>query len=151
MQPRVLDQLLEATVLLQKDLARAFEGTPLTTARTHLLWLLRAGAMTQHALATALEVSPRNVTGLVDALEASGFVVRRPHPTDRRATLVSLTERGEQAMAVMERDHRELSHQLVADLAPTDIRQLERGLAAVLDRLRALVVGVDNPRRSEEP
>lgn len=34
---RILDQLLQVTVLLQEDMARAFEGTGLTTARTHLL------------------------------------------------------------------------------------------------------------------
>lgn len=150
MQPRVLDQLLEATALLQKDLERAFEGTPLTTARTHLLWTLRAGAMTQQALATALEVSPRNVTGLVDALEASGFVIRRPHPTDRRATLVSLTESGKQAMARMERDHDALSHHLVADLELTEVVQLERGLAVVLDRLRAMLADAEGHPETEE-
>ena len=36
----------------------------------------------------------RNVTGLVDALEGAGFVTRSPHPTDRRATVVSLTPQG---------------------------------------------------------
>ncbi len=41
--------------------------------------------MTQRALADALQVTPRNVTGLVDALADSGFVERAPHPTDRRA------------------------------------------------------------------
>ncbi|HEU4806819.1 MAG TPA: MarR family transcriptional regulator [Homoserinimonas sp.] len=139
MEPRVLDQLLEATVLLQKDLARAFEGTPLTTARTHLLWTLRTGPMTQQALATALEVSPRNITGLVDALEASGYVARGAHPTDRRATVVSLTELGERTMAKMGEDHRMLSHDLVAGLERDDVDRLERGLDVVIDRLKSLM------------
>lgn len=41
-------------------------------------------------LADALEVTPRNVTSLVDALEEEGLVKRQPHPTDRRATIVEL-------------------------------------------------------------
>jgi DNA-binding MarR family transcriptional regulator len=41
----------------------------------------------------------RNVTGLVDALQADGFVMRSPHPTDQRTTLVTLTEQGGAAAA----------------------------------------------------
>ena len=42
-------------------------------------------------LAEALTVTPRNVTALVDGLEAEGLVRRVPHSTDRRVTLVELT------------------------------------------------------------
>ncbi len=87
----VLDRLIEVSELFQKDMARAFEGTPLTPSRIRVLWELAAtGPSTQHALATRLEVSPRNITGLVDALEAVGYVIRSPHPSDRRSTIVSL-------------------------------------------------------------
>jgi DNA-binding MarR family transcriptional regulator len=140
MEPRVLDQLLAVTVLLQEDLDRFFENTPLTTARTHLLWeLRRLGSSTQQALAGALSVSARNITGLVDGLEKSGYVVRAPHPTDRRATLVSLTSLGEQTMEQMEADHRMLARTLVADLSAEDLGALERSLDVVLARLGALV------------
>jgi DNA-binding MarR family transcriptional regulator len=140
MEPRVLDQLLSVTVLLQEDLSRFFEGTPLTTARTHLLWeLRRLGPSTQQALARALQVSPRNITGLVDALESSGYVARGDHPTDRRATMVSLTELGEQAMAKMAEDHRMLSRDLVSDLNPDDVEHLERSLDVVIARITSLM------------
>jgi DNA-binding MarR family transcriptional regulator len=42
-------------------------------------------------LGVQLGVSPRNMTAMVDALEDARLVVRRPHPTDRRATLVELS------------------------------------------------------------
>jgi DNA-binding MarR family transcriptional regulator len=45
--------------------------------------------MTQRELSQALDCPP-NVTGLLDTLEASAFVARQPHPTDRRATLSQL-------------------------------------------------------------
>ena len=85
-QLHIFDRLLQIALLIQEDMASSFAGTGLTTARTHLLWELhQLGPSTQQALAAALKVSPRNVTGLVDALEAGGFAERRPHPTDRRA------------------------------------------------------------------
>ena len=36
-----------------------------------------------------------------DGLETSGLVVRRPHPTDRRATLVTFTDAGSRIAAEM--------------------------------------------------
>ncbi len=90
--PILLDRLLEVGELFQRDMARAFDGTALSSARMRVLWVIHhTGPLTQQSLATHLEVTPRNISGLVDALEATGFVARGPHPTDRRATLVTLT------------------------------------------------------------
>jgi DNA-binding MarR family transcriptional regulator len=41
-----------------------------------------------------LMVTPRNMTAMVDQLERAGLVARRPHPADRRATLLELTPAG---------------------------------------------------------
>jgi DNA-binding MarR family transcriptional regulator len=136
----IFDRLLEITVLLQKDLARSFESNGLTLSRTHLLWELhRLGPSTQQALATALEVTPRNITGLVDALVATGFVSRAPHPSDRRATLVTLTDLGTSTMSEMTAQHLELSHHLVAGIDEDHLTHLALGLETITGRLRALV------------
>lgn len=142
----VFDRLMEIAVLIQADLVRSFAGTGLTTSRTHLLWELhRMGPSTQQALAAALKVSPRNVTGLVDALEAAGFVQRGQHPTDRRATLVTLTEVGSQTMADMVRDRELIASQLVADFGEDQLTQFGRSLDTVTGRLRDLVESSQPP------
>ena len=41
-----------------------------------------------------LQLHPTSVTNIVDRLQADGLVRRMPHPTDRRATLVEITEAG---------------------------------------------------------
>ena len=136
----VLDRLLEIGELFQKDMARAFKGTPLTPARTRLLWdLQHGGPSTQHALAERLEVSPRNITGLVDALEAGGYVTRSPHPSDRRATIVSLAASTRDLMREMQREHAELTDDLLGVVEPADRAALERGVDAIAARLRELV------------
>lgn len=56
------------------------------------------GAARPSALAEALGVSPRSITSKVDAAERDGHAVRRPDPTDRRATLVELTDQGRAAL-----------------------------------------------------
>jgi DNA-binding MarR family transcriptional regulator len=43
-----------------------------------------------------LLVTPRNMTAMVDQLEEADLVARRPHPADRRATLLELTPAGKQ-------------------------------------------------------
>lgn len=146
----VLDRLLALTVLFDRDMRRAFEGTGLTMARVRLLWeLQRLGPSTQSALATALEVSPRNVTLLVDTLEGLGYVTRNPHPTDRRATVVMLTETAAEAMVRMAEEHQELAAELTASLDDTEIERLGRTLAGLETRLRELM-DADERRRAEE-
>lgn len=144
MDTTILDRLLLIGELFQRDMARAFAGTGFTSARLRVLWVLQhAGPMTQQSLAVQLEVSPRNVTGLVDALEASGHVRRSPHPSDRRAVLVSLTPAAAKTMARMQREHAELSATLLAAVAPADRAAVERGVAAIADKLAELVDGTE--------
>src|SRR5262245_5747978 len=86
-----MERLFELAILVNDSIEAGLAQRGLTRARAELLLLLhRQGPMTQRALSQAMRCSPRNVTGLVDGLEADGYVVRRPHPTDRRATLVTL-------------------------------------------------------------
>ncbi len=138
-----LDRLLEVTVLLGRDMAEGLAAHGLTVPRATLLWHLREhGPSTQRALADALGVTPRNVTGLVDGLVDGGLVTREPHPTDRRATLVSFTDRGARLVDEFGAGQAELAGQLFGGLAPERLECLVAGLDEVLDRLRALVSGV---------
>ncbi|RVW02654.1 MarR family winged helix-turn-helix transcriptional regulator [Rhodococcus xishaensis] len=69
----------------------------LTFSRYELLTLLtftRKGALPMAKASARLQVHPTSVTNAVDRLEAAGLVRRVPHPTDRRATLVEITDEG---------------------------------------------------------
>jgi DNA-binding MarR family transcriptional regulator len=57
------------------------------------------------ALSRYLMVSGGNVTGLTDQLVADGWVDRAPDPTDKRATLLRLTERGRSRFEEMAAAH----------------------------------------------
>ena len=68
-----------------------------TFARYEVLMLLffsRSGALPMRTIGARLQVHQTSVTNAVDRLEAAKLVRRRPHPTDRRATLVELTAAG---------------------------------------------------------
>jgi DNA-binding MarR family transcriptional regulator len=129
--------VLELVVLLNDDMSHAIEALGLTPSRTHLLWELgQRGPVPQRILADALKVTPRAITGLVDALVADGLVTRESHPSDRRATLVTLTADGKQLTRKLERDHRTLARALFAEMSWRDFDAFERGLADVIANLR---------------
>jgi DNA-binding MarR family transcriptional regulator len=134
--PDTLDQILRLTTLLAADARRGLGRVGLTLPRAHLAWLLHhEGPRTQRELADALGVTPRNVTGLVDGLADTGFVTREPHPTDRRALLVSLTPHGARVLAEMDSEHKALAQLLLGDLSAAQLDGFADGLAHVIERL----------------
>jgi DNA-binding MarR family transcriptional regulator len=58
--------------------------------------LAEDGSSTMSDLAEALDVTPRSVTTLVDALESAGHVRRTEVPADRRVKRIVLTRTGEE-------------------------------------------------------
>ncbi len=117
-----LDKVLHLSALVSADLARYEEESGLTDSRVHLLWILGlTGPGTQRSLATALNVSPRNVTGLVDGLVASGHVTREPHPHDRRANVVTPTRLGQQTIRELRKGHEDLARQLFGQVPPDQL------------------------------
>jgi DNA-binding MarR family transcriptional regulator len=83
-------------------------------------------------LAQALEVVPRSITSMVDTLEAAEFVAREPDPTDRRATIVVLTDAGRSVLEQVGRMRAEAAEQLFAKLSGDEQGELRR-LLEVLD------------------
>jgi DNA-binding MarR family transcriptional regulator len=141
-----LDRILELTVLLGRDMTDSLAREGLTDSRAHLLWQLQQrGPCTQRTLAADLHVTPRTITALVDGLVATGFVTREPHPSDRRATLVTFTERGRTTAQALLDGHRRLARQLFADLPPNVFDGFDVGLLHVLARFRG-VVAAQEPR-----
>jgi DNA-binding MarR family transcriptional regulator len=135
-----LDRLFEVTVVLGSDMAGHLESQGLTESRAHLLLVLHEdGPVTQRVLADALDVAPRTVTGLVDGLVASGHVTREPHPTDRRATLVTPTTAGAEAAEALAAGRLELAEALFADWRHQHLESLVSALDEVLSTLRALI------------
>lgn len=142
------DRVLELTVLLNADMERGLAAQGLTPARAHLVWELQhRGPCTQQTLAGALGVTPRNITALVDGLVATGFVTREPHPTDRRAAHVTLTDHGRRVADGLVDGRAQAADQLFGDLPEPVLTGLVDGLDVVLDRLRAALAGAGEESR----
>ena len=66
-----------------------------------------------------------------------------PHPTDRRATLVTLTARGAEAAAAVHADYREGASVLLDGISASDLAGFVATADRVVSRLRA---AADQPR-----
>src|SRR3954454_12739715 len=79
--------------LLRRDFERRSKGTGLTRAQWAVLaYVARNEGSSQAALADMLDIEPITLVRLLDRLEASGLVERRPDPADRRVRRLFLTE-----------------------------------------------------------
>ena len=77
---------------------RWLEHHDLSEGRMGVLWRLRVkGSVTLGDLAESQDVSPRNITGLVDHLEKDGLVVRTNSEHDRRVRIPIATPAGRAA------------------------------------------------------
>lgn len=134
-----LDRLFELAEVLGAMMQQGVAERGLTTARAGVLWaLFHDGPMTQRALATQRGVTPRNVTGLLDALQEDGLVVREAHPTDRRATLVSLTEKGRTVTSALRGGRDELATMVFTDVPADRLDVFTATLTQVTERLRSV-------------
>ena len=108
-----------------------------SVARMQLLGTLHCGEpRIMSSISAELGVTRRNITALVDGLEGEGLVRRKPHPTDRRATVVELTEEGLGTIEAGYQDHRQAVAELFTALSKDDRRELVRMLGLLRENLQ---------------
>ena len=89
-----VDAILYAAHRIRTAADAALRDHGLSLSGLKLLKALAGGDRSMREVSQVLHVSPRTVTDLIDGLEARGLVARGPHPSDRRVTLLHLTEAG---------------------------------------------------------
>ena len=85
-----------------------------------LMVLWDAGPQRQTDLGAELGMDSAGTTRVVQRLEQAGFVRRRPDPEDRRATLVEVTDRGQQLRERVECIWAHLEELTVAGMTPAE-------------------------------
>ncbi len=87
--------------------------------------------ITSRQLCSALSILPPNLVGMINALEKRELIARRPHPHDRRATGLHLTEAGQKLMRDAEQTASELEAQATSRLSATERKTLMRLLQKI--------------------
>jgi DNA-binding MarR family transcriptional regulator len=111
--------------IAQKRFAARLESLGLTTRMWGALNVLdHAGAITQGALCKGTGMDPSSMVSTIDELEAKGLVERRPHPSDRRAHALHITDAGRETLARGRRIARQAQEELLAPLDDDEREQL---------------------------
>ncbi|HEX4939153.1 MAG TPA: MarR family transcriptional regulator, partial [Candidatus Kapabacteria bacterium] len=84
--------LSDVARLIRRNFNRQVQKLGLTQAQWQVLaFLARNEGVRQIQLADSLDMQPISVARIIDRMQASGWVERRPDPTDRRAFNLYLT------------------------------------------------------------
>jgi DNA-binding MarR family transcriptional regulator len=98
-----MPELFESIGALAKRLdqfeSRTLRESGLTPPQFFVLTQLADGERSLAGLAEAAGCTRATMTGVADTLERNGLAARTPHPTDRRSTLVRLTDAGRDRLA----------------------------------------------------
>lgn len=137
-------RLLTCTTLIEGEVRRRLrEQFDVTLPRFDLMAQLdkASSGMTLSDLSKRMMVSNGNLTGLVDRLVASGHIVRTASPTDRRASVISLTESGRAEFRAMAAEHEHWIAELFGDLTEKDRGELMRLLGKTKLSARRAIQG----------
>jgi DNA-binding MarR family transcriptional regulator len=104
------------------------------TALSAMGVLFREGPLTIGELASHERVQPPSMTRTVTCLVEEGYAARRPHETDGRAVVVSLSERGREVLLADRRRRDVWLARRLRELTP-DERDLLRRAAPLIHRL----------------
>lgn len=90
-----ITQLIESSRLLRNYIEHRAKSRGTTRAQWIVLFRLRQQeGLSQVDLAEVMELQPISLVRLLDRLVDQGLLERRPHPTDRRANQLYLTDTG---------------------------------------------------------
>ena len=87
----------------------------------------------QQELAARLLVTKGNVTGVVNRMEALGWIERRPDPEDRRANRLYLAEVGKTLFAEVNLKHEAVIYEVMAEFQPDEVQAFLRLLRKLED------------------
>jgi len=119
--------------------------------------LERQEGMTQAEMAEALEIQPISLVRLIDRLCEHSLIERRPHPHDRRANRLYLTEKGRTTYTHLVPLGREVAGELLAELGEADVADLLQKLLLIRNNIRqavgkrSLADGAQGKWRQEHP
>ena len=134
---RLVHELVATADLFLRESQRLFRPHGLTAPQFNVLNLLADRApdagYSQRELADTLVVDRSNVTGLIDRMEAAGWVRRADDPADRRVYRVVLTPAGRRLWQKVAPDYDQVVAQVTGALSAVEV---SRGVA-VLVKLQA--------------
>jgi DNA-binding MarR family transcriptional regulator len=80
--------------------------------------------VTSRQICAALDILPPNLVGMVKSLQKRGLILRKPHPTDRRAQGLHLSAAGQRMYREAQATATALEHDVADGLSPAELQTL---------------------------
>lgn len=109
----------------------------ITLVQAGILFLLKekdGRAMSQ--LSRLLFLDNSTVTGLIDRLEKSGFVLRKANPKDRRSSLIHITRLGIKEASMAEKVINRVNEEIKADFSNKEIESFKKILNVFMSKFK---------------
>jgi len=115
-------------------------------ARCVLSSALDAGR-TQTEIADHVSIDKTTMVVTMDALEAAGYAERKPSPTDRRARVVVVTDKGREIVAKADGVYEDVVSSVLGSLPPDEREGMVNGLTRLVEGRLGTVVECEKPPR----
>ena len=102
-----------------------------------LFFISNRGATTTGKLATALKVTPTNVTGIIDRLLEKELITRTGDPDDRRVLVLRTTPKGDELVAELRQKRRERMTEVFNLLNDEEAAIVAQGLKIMVKAIEA--------------
>jgi DNA-binding MarR family transcriptional regulator len=106
-----------------------------TTADQYVLlsYLAEEDGITQQELSSRCSSDARTIGTMIELLERNGLVERQPHPSDRRAWQVFLTNNGQARHAQLRKNSEEIREVLNGALEPEELAIVQKALDRIVE------------------
>ena len=122
---RIFDRMLAASGI------DAFNG-----AQGRILYVLwQHEDISISSLSAKTSLANTTLTSMLDRMENSGLIVRKPDPTDRRSRLIALTDKAKALQHDYELVSQQMNERYYIGFSESEIRQFEAYLQRVLTNL----------------
>lgn len=125
--------IYKAHLKLRANLLKRLEPYGITTEQWEMLnYLWLEDGMCQKDLAAKIGKDQTNAARIAEKLEKKGWIERMPHPADRRAYRMFLTEEGKALKAVLHPQVEALLERHVRGIPPEDVESFKRTLKRIV-------------------
>jgi DNA-binding MarR family transcriptional regulator len=134
---RLVELLWSFTPAFQRWSESLVAPKNLSTQRLRILGaLFERGPRIMSELKDELGVTATNITALVDSLEKDKMVIRKAHPSDRRATVIELTAKAKSEVVAECLAHKQQVAELFSELSDNQCKEITTVLEGLWGRLQ---------------
>lgn len=116
-----------------------FDALGITSSQASVMMYLfknRKLEVTQQNVQAALKLSHPTITGLMQRLEAKGFISRSTNPNDCRRKCVTLTDKGCEIERSLKTNTKGMEDRALVGLSGDEIKTFERCLCTIAENLK---------------